>query len=60
MRNCKFHNPQGRGSCASLAWPYKSSSENGYFFINLLLDSMACFRQTKCIAMITMEVPQKL
>ena len=28
--NCKFHDPQDRGSCARV-WPYKSYSENGLF-----------------------------
>ena len=29
-QNCKFHDPQGRDSCAG-AWPYQSYSENVLF-----------------------------
>ena len=29
-QNCKFHDPQGKVSCAG-AWPYKSYSENALF-----------------------------
>ena len=31
-KNCKFHEPRGRGSCAR-AWLYKSYSENALFYL---------------------------
>ena len=47
-QNCKFHDPQDRGSCA-MAWPNKSYSEIALFVlhVNLLLYSGAWFRQSK-------------
>ena len=41
-RNCKFHDPRGRGSCAR-AWLYKFQNENALF----LLQSQAQIRQPK-------------
>ena len=58
-KNCTFHDPCERGSCAG-AWPYKSLSKNDLFLSNLLLYSQAQIRQTKYIVIMTKEGSTKI
>ena len=58
-QNWKFHELQGRGSCAKVC-PYKSYSENTLFLLNLLLYSGAWFIQTMCIVIMTEEGSTKI